>query len=400
MLETASIPPLCGDPLELAHALVPLLADHDREADEARRVPSAVMEAICATGLPWMMVPKRAGGAGRRMRCQIEVTAELARGSAGAAWAFGLLCGVTAAAGSLPPPAVRRIFKTGRELVCGVTMNTGTAKRVDGGYRVDGVWPYASGSQFAAWGMGGVRIVADDRSDLGVGLAFMPFGEDGLQIKDTWHVAGMRASASNNMVAAGLFVPDDLLRILGHAPPPRDVLDNPAAEARDRWPFAVIFPLGVVAPMLGAARNMLDCTLANLDKKAVTFWDYPRQSDSQVVLEQVGEAAIEIDSAFLHVLRVADAFDETAQTRALTAAEQVRLQADCGYAMSLVRRASERLMDIGGASAFAQSNPLQRAWRDIALGSRHAFLNSSQSLEMYGRSLAGQPLQNAVYRMA
>jgi alkylation response protein AidB-like acyl-CoA dehydrogenase len=84
----------------------------------------------------------------------------------------------------------------------------------------------------------------------------------------------------------------------------------------------------------------------------------------------------------------------------LTAAEQVRLQADCGYAMSLVRRASERLMDIGGASAFAQSSPLQRAWRDIALGSRHAFLNSSQMLEMYGRSLAGQPLQNAVYGSA
>jgi alkylation response protein AidB-like acyl-CoA dehydrogenase len=108
-------------------------------------------------------------------------------------------------------------------------------------------------------------------------------------------------------------------------------------------------------------------TIACLDKKAVTFRDYLRQSDSQVVLEQVGEAAIGIDSAFLHVLHVADALDEAAQTRALRAAEQVRLQADCGYAMSLVRRASERLMDIRGASAFAQSNPLQRAWRDIAL---------------------------------
>ncbi len=93
-------------------------------------------------------------------------------------------------------------------------------------------------------------------------------------------------------------------------------------------------------------------------------------------------------------------FDKTAQTRPLSVTEQVRMQAGCGYAMSLVRHASERLMDIGGASVFTQSNPLQRAWRDIALGSRHAFLNSSQSLEMYGRSLAGQPLQNAVYRLA
>ena len=396
-----AIPPLSGDPLSLARSLVPLLADHDKDTDESRRVPPNVMDAICATGLPWMMVPKRAGGPGERMRCQIEVTAELARGSAGAAWTFGLLCGVTAAAASLSHRAVRHIFKTGRELVCGVTMYTGTARRVEGGYIVDGTWPYASGSQFASWGMGGVKIISDDGSDLGVGFAFMPFGEKGLSIKDTWHVAGMRGSASNNMVAAALFVPDDLLKANSNRRrSPGDILSDPDAEPRDRWPLAVIFPLGVVAPMLGAARNMLDCTIASLDKKAVTFWDYPRQSDSHVVLEQVGEAAIEIDSAFLHVLRVADALDETAQTRALSAAEQVRLQADCGYAMSLVRRAAERLMDIGGASAFAQSNPLQRAWRDIALGSRHAFLNSSQSLEMYGRSLAGKPLQNAVYRLA
>jgi len=248
--------------------------------------------------------------------------------------------------------------------------------------------------------MGGVKIVSDDGSELGVGLAFMPFGGNGLSIKDTWHVAGMRGSASNNMVAKELFVPDDLLGSNSQRRSPDDIINDPRSEPRDKWPLAVIFPLGVIAPMLGAARNMLERTISSLDKKAVTFWDYPRQSDSQVVLEQVGEAAIEIDSAFLHVLHVADALDETAQTRALSAAEQVRMQADCGYAMSLVRRAAERLMDVGGASAFAESNPLQRAWRDIALGSRHAFLNSAQSLEMYGRSLAGQPLQNPVYRIA
>src|SRR5258705_9090964 len=178
--------------------------------------------------------------------------------------------------------------------------------------------------------MGGVKIIADDGSDLGVGFAFMPFGEKGLSIKDTWHVAGMRGSASNHMVAKALFVPDDLLKADRQRRKAGSFRNDPCAEPRDRWPLAVIFPLGVVAPMLGAVRNMLDRTIAGLDKKAVTFLDYPRQSDSQVVLEQVGEAAIEIDSAFMHVLRVADALDETAQSRPLSVAEQGRMQADCG----------------------------------------------------------------------
>jgi len=70
-------PALSGEPLSLARSLVPLLADHDQETDESRRVPRHVMDAICATGLAWMMGPKRSGGPGERMRCQIEVTAEL-----------------------------------------------------------------------------------------------------------------------------------------------------------------------------------------------------------------------------------------------------------------------------------------------------------------------------------
>src|SRR5713101_3679893 len=112
----ANFPKLSGDPLKLAGGLVTLLAEHDREIDESRSVPKIVMDAICATGLPWMMIPKRAGGAGEKMRTQIEVTAELARGSAGAAWVFGLLSGVTGVTASLPPQTARRIFRTGREL--------------------------------------------------------------------------------------------------------------------------------------------------------------------------------------------------------------------------------------------------------------------------------------------
>ena len=397
---TPLFPALSGEPLQLARELVPLLAEHDREIDETRRIPPHVMEAISATGLPWMMIPKRAGGAGQTMRCEIEVTAELARGSAGAAWAFGLLCAVTSVAGSLRRSAAGRIFITGRELVCGVTMPSGTARRIGGGYLVDGNWPYASGSQFADWGMCCVKLLGEDGVSAGVAYAFIPFGERGLTIKDTWNVAGMRGSASNNMLAENVFVPGELVISEGRRGSASDLLQNQLSEPRDRWPTAVVFPLGVIAPMLGAARNMLDRTIETLDKKAITFWDYPRQSESQVVLQQLGEAAIEIDSAWLHVLHAVDGLDETAQVRALTQAEQVRLQADCGYAMGLVRRAAERLMDIGGASAFAQSNALQRAWRDIALGSRHAFLNSLQSAEMYGRSLAGLPLQNAVYRQA
>ena len=43
-------------------------------------------------------------------------------------------------------------------------------------------------------------------------------------------------------------------------------------------------------------------------------------------------------------------------------------------------------MEIAGPGAFALSNPLQRLWRDLSVGSRHTALNTMLSSELYGRA--------------
>ena len=44
---------------------------------------------------------------------------------------------------------------------------------------------------------------------------------------------------------------------------------------------------------------------------------------------------------------------------------------------------------LGGASAFARSNPLQMYWRDLTTATRHALVSPSLSREIYGRALLG-----------
>jgi hypothetical protein len=47
------------------------------------------------------------------------------------------------------------------------------------------------------------------------------------------------------------------------------------------------------------------------------------------------------------------------------------------------------LASIGGASGFAEANPLQRMWRDVNVASRHALLATDPAFEIYGRALLG-----------
>ncbi|MEY2952074.1 MAG: hypothetical protein RLZZ401_161 [Pseudomonadota bacterium] len=378
------------DPVEVARTLVPLLAAQAESAERGRCATDTSIEALRAAGLFQMMFPIRSGGVGRKLISQIETIAALAHGCPGTAWAFGLLAGVTASAASMSAEIKRLVFRTGNELVCSVAGQIGTARLTVDGYRVDGAWGYASGCMHATWALNGVRILDAQGQPIDAGFAFLPLAGPDVTIEDTWHMSGLCASGSNTVVAHNALVPETLvlrfsqLRATAGRTPPS------ALEPRDRWPVEPLFPLGVLAPMLGAASAMLDLVTANMPKRPLIGWKYAAQAESQTLVGQFGEAALEIDSAWLHVRRAVAAIDETAQTRSLNGFEKAQIQADCAYAMRQLRRAGERLMEIAGPSAFALSSPLQRLWRDLSVGTRHTALSTMLSSELYGRALLQQ----------
>ena len=47
------------------------------------------------------------------------------------------------------------------------------------------------------------------------------------------------------------------------------------------------------------------------------------------------------------------------------------------------------MLDLHGASGFDVSNPLQRFWRDVTVGSRYPHLTPYLAVENLGTALAG-----------
>lgn len=375
--------------VDVARSLQPLLAEHAAQTERDRRVPDRVISAIADVGLFQMVKPRRAGGGGATQIEMLQVLAELAKGCMSTAWVVGLISGVTGLAGSMPPAIRDTIFVTGNERVFGVTTPSGVATRVDGGYRVTGQWGYSSGCLHSEWGVLGVRFAGGGEGSPEVALVFFPMSAEGVSIIDTWHVAGVAGSGSNTVKLENVFIPEHM--IFNPAAEGRnDWLNGDLIEPRDRWIDEVVVPLGVIGPSIGAVEAMADIVTDNINRKNVTHWTYPVQSDSEVLLEQLGLARMEVEAAWLHLGRAAAVNDVTAQERAVTGHEKARAQADCGYATILMRSAADRLMDIAGSSAFASANPLQRFWRDVSMGTRHAFLNAHASLELYGRMWAGK----------
>jgi alkylation response protein AidB-like acyl-CoA dehydrogenase len=269
--------------------------------------------------------------------------------------------------------------------VCGVLAPSGTAVPTGDGYTITGSWGFASGSLHATWAMVGVQVTDEGGQVVEFGNAMIPM--DQITIKDTWHVAGMRGTGSNTLIVQDVFVPAHRYTPLAFG---ADQPDNHPDEALYRSSLVPSLALILAGPQLGLARAALDHTLATIGKRGISYTFYDQAVRAPATQLQVAEAAELIDTAALHIFRSATHIDQAAdQGRALDVTERLRVRMDTGYAITRCRQAIDLLLDVNGASSFAEANPLQRIWRDSATGARHAIASPSISAEAYGRALLG-----------
>jgi alkylation response protein AidB-like acyl-CoA dehydrogenase len=313
------------------------------------------------------------------MATQLCVAAELGKACASTAWVQSLLNITTWAASQAN--AARELFDgAARPRVCGVLIPSGTAAPVDGGYRVNGKWSFASGSFYATWFTGGVTVVDAAGTVTGVGMVLAPRGD--FSVEDTWFVSGMSGTSSNTVVLDDAFVPSDRLTPLGKEAPG-------GSDPADLWPLGSALSVILTGPLLGAAQACADLVTEKAPKRALSYTSYAATTDSTVALAEIARARLDVDTGFMHALQAAGYIDAVGHGAARDPLEEARVRGQCGYLLAALRRGVDTLLNVGGAGSFASANVLQRHWRDLNVGSRHAFLATNISLETYGRGLYG-----------
>lgn len=387
-MTTATLDPGQGIDTDLvarATALQPLLAVNAEATENNRQAHPDNITAIEDAGLFDLIVPKRVGGLGTTLATQLAVAAELGAACPSTAWVQTLLNVATWATSRSAGKCQDEVWGGGqRGRVFGVLAPTGTAAPVDGGFMINGSWGFASGGFHGNWAGGGVFVLDAEGNVVAPGMATMPIAE--VTIEDTWHVAGMQGTASNTVVAKDVFVPTHRL---GMGLDLNDTNGAPA-EPSDRWPLGSVLALILTGPLLGAARSVADTVAAKAPARGISYTTYFTTDSSAVAVTELARGRLDIETAWLHAFNAAAYVDSVGAGAARDIGEEARLRGSCGYLTDHLRLGVERLLNVAGAGAFAKSNPIQRLWRDLNVGSRHAFLATNPSLETYGRSLLGQ----------
>ncbi|MEV0403194.1 acyl-CoA dehydrogenase family protein [Actinoallomurus sp. NPDC050550] len=248
-------------------------------------------------------------------------------------------------------------------LACGSGLAAGGGEPEPGGIRVSGRWPYISGCEDASWAGLGVMV------DGAYAFAMIPMAD--LTIERTWQSAGMRGTGSHTVVARDLLVPAE--RVSPVRPPAHATM--------------VFYGITVLAPVVGAARGALDIVNAMFASDRKPYMTaYSRMGDSPAARHWLAQAALLVDRAERTLLAAAQAVD----AGDITETDHARLGMDLSDAARDCRAAVELMLDLHGASGFATTNALQRYWRDIAVGSRHAHLRAYIAAENYGRVLVAE----------
>jgi alkylation response protein AidB-like acyl-CoA dehydrogenase len=374
--------------IERAERIRALLEQNADETDRLRRLPDANVQALRESGLCRLMVPRRLGGYETDIHTYIDVMAELGRGCGSTAWTASLLNVCAWLTGLFPERAQREVWGSNPEAwVAGSLAPRGEARPVDGGWRVSGRWPWASGCLHAQWAACGI-LMKNERGEMAnLGLSLTPLAD--LTIEDTWHMAGMKGTGSNTIVARDVFVPEH--RFL---PYPAAFQGNYRTEHKDEAlyrsalvPFTILILIG---SQLGVAKAALDYVIGNASARGVTHTNFEKQSDSAGFQILVAEAAMKIETAYLHAFRAADDLDRAARSgRHPDLTARARVRADTALVAKYCREAVDLLVSAHGTSSLADSNRLQRLWRDIHVASHHAITEWQVNLEVYGKSLLG-----------
>jgi len=374
--------------LARAASLRSLLERSAERTDAARRLPDEVVQALRESGMCALMVPKRFGGLQTSVRTYIDVMSELGLGCGSTAWVASLINVCAWLAALFPEQAQRDVWGTNPQAwVAGSLAPNGEAVAVDGGWRVNGRWPWASGSLHAQWGACGIHMKNERGETANFGLSLMPMHE--LTIEDTWFMAGMKGTGSNTIVARDVFVPEH--RFL---PYPQAFAGKYRTEFADEVVYRVdLVPVTVLilaGSQLGVARAALEHAIAKSRSRGITHTTFPTQAESAGFQMQVADAAMKIDTATLHAQRAADDLDRASeQGRHLDLTARARVRIDTALVAKYCREAVEVLVAAHGTSSLADSNRMQRLWRDVHTASHHAITEWQVNLEVYGKALLG-----------
>ncbi|MGI5232205.1 acyl-CoA dehydrogenase family protein [Actinoallomurus sp. CA-142502] len=365
----------------------------EEEAAENRRLSDTTWKHLHELGILRGLQPARWGGGELDLAEHLTNVYEVARLAPSAGWVAGVVSSHPWQIALMADQAQQDFWSAdAAKTTSSSYAPTGKAEVVDGGYRLSGRWSFSSGCDLCD----GV-ILGANAGFVQAGDAKVPnFGSflltrDQYRIEDNWFTAGMRGTGSKDIVVDDAFVPGHrVLLSLKYEYNP----DTPAPgqALNDGWlyrlPWAVMFNLVLVAPMLGAARGFLDAWTGETARRRLNWGGMVR--DDPLTQLHLAEAEYAHEAAVMKMYDAVATITEAAKAGVFLAKpERARLRWNITRGCQEAGAAINHLYRISSGRTAYVDHPLHRLFQDVTTELGHAFLSSEAIGQYYGAGKLG-----------
>jgi indole-3-acetate monooxygenase len=367
------------DALGIARVMIPQVIAARDECERLRHVPPSLADALARAGLLQMFLPRSMGGPELAPLDAFDAIEEISKADGSIGWCTMIASVLAAFTGWLPAEiglgmsgfnaGGANAGDLGADMRLGGSIRPqGRARLVDGGYRVDGQWDFASGIHHARWVVCPCVVMEGDKPVLTATGApktrIMWLPAERITIIDTWDVIGLRGTGSHDFAVRDVFVPQTHTSSLADAPHESGPLYIPRLFLTWVW-------TATVANALGIARGAMNAFVEMATTKASTS-SPTLLRDRALVQARTAEAEAILSAARSYVRgTVAETW------RLVTAGEkdldfaitQARLAIT--HAMHEAARSVDLVFHAAGTNAVYTRNPIERYFRDIHVTLQH-----------------------------
>jgi 3-hydroxy-9,10-secoandrosta-1,3,5(10)-triene-9,17-dione monooxygenase len=381
--------------VERAEVLLPRLRDRAADTEELRRLPPETERDLHESGLFRIVQPKRVGGAELDYVALVDCAAILGCADASVAWNLANLASHHWMLGMFDKRAQDLVWdKDANALIASsFIFPAGRARKVEGGYRLRGSWPFSSGVASCEWNMLASVVSSEDDAD-GIEYRIFLVHKNDYRILDTWNAAGLRGTGSNDVEVRDAFVAETLsiaVNDLAGGPTPGSAVNTNALYA---LPVFSLFPYVLSGVALGNAQACLDDYIDVARHRASTY-NRAKLGDMQSTQIKIAEASAKIDAARL-IMRsnCVEAMADARRGDIPDMAIKTRLRRDGAYSVNLCTEAVSLLFSASGARGLFTTGVLQRQFRDAHAINSHLAFNFDAAGTNYGRVALGLPSEN------
>jgi alkylation response protein AidB-like acyl-CoA dehydrogenase len=347
-----------------AEAVRPAVAAASGEIEDTRRLPPALLDQLHEAGLFRLLLPRSSNGIETDPVTFFHVIETIAQADASAAWCLSQAGGCAMSAAYLDLPVAQAIFGDPRAVLAWGPGPKVKAVEFEGGYRVTGVWSFASGGRHATWLGAHCPIYAADgspkRDANGEQLErTMLVRTEDVEWSDIWNTVGLRGTASDQFALADFFVRAD-----------HSITREFDRERRENGPLyrmgaGTCYQVGFAGVACGIARGALDSFIDVARNKVPRGAKSPLR-DNAVVQSGLAQAEVNLRAARGFVLQsMANIWKDLVAGASITIEQRITIRMAATNAIQKAREAVDFAYNAAGATAIFEGHPLERRFRDI-----------------------------------